>query len=284
MIDVRRGRADVVADPSSALPPPLLERFAQLTGQHPLIAHFGRRPADGRALAISDFLTRRELHALELHRDFFAALSIEDQLAINLPASDGSVIGISLNRPRRSFTPRERGVLELLRPQVARSLQALGERLRAAAAIEALERAVDAAGEAIVLLRRGRVEHMSARAEALLGGVLPPAAAASLAAGLDPPGVVEHAGRRLAVSLLHGATDVLRVRELPAAVPGHGLTPRELTVLETVRAGHGDGEVAELLRISPRTVHRHLQNIYAKLGVHSRTAALARVFGASEPS
>jgi DNA-binding CsgD family transcriptional regulator len=51
------------------------------------------------------------------------------------------------------------------------------------------------------------------------------------------------------------------------------LTPRELEVLEHVAAGRTDREIATLLYISPRTVHKHLQHAYEKLGVRTRTAA-----------
>jgi DNA-binding NarL/FixJ family response regulator len=164
---------------------------------------------------------------------------------------------------------------------VARALRALRGRVRAAAVAEALGSGLDATGQAVVLLDRGRVAHMSAHAARLLAGSLPPAVAGALAAGLEPPSIVQHGGRRLQLSLLRGELDVLLVRELPKPQPGLGLTPRELAVLEHVRAGLGDREVADVLRISPRTVHRHLQNSYAKLGVRSRTAALAKVFRAS---
>ena len=56
-----------------------------------------------------------------------------------------------------------------------------------------------------------------------------------------------------------------------------GLTPRESEVMQWLAAGKTDKEVAALLRISPRTVHKHLQRIYAKLGVETRTAAVMRV-------
>src|SRR6266571_7807762 len=53
------------------------------------------------------------------------------------------------------------------------------------------------------------------------------------------------------------------------------LTKRELEVLRLVAEGHTDREVADILIISPRTVNRHLGNIYAKLDVPGRAAAVA---------
>ncbi len=58
----------------------------------------------------------------------------------------------------------------------------------------------------------------------------------------------------------------------------HGLTPRELEVLRLVAAGSSNREIAEALVISEHTVARHLQNIFAKLDVSSRTAAGAFAF------
>ena len=58
-----------------------------------------------------------------------------------------------------------------------------------------------------------------------------------------------------------------------------GLTRREGDVMQWVAAGKTDKEVAALLGLSPRTVHKHLQNIYAKLGVETRTAAVMRALG-----
>jgi DNA-binding CsgD family transcriptional regulator len=56
------------------------------------------------------------------------------------------------------------------------------------------------------------------------------------------------------------------------------LTPRELEVLEHVAAGRTDREIATLLYISVRTVHKHLEHVYEKLGVRTRTAAAMLVF------
>lgn len=57
------------------------------------------------------------------------------------------------------------------------------------------------------------------------------------------------------------------------AVPG-GLTRREIEVLRALAGGATNRQVAQSIFISEKTVGRHLANIYAKLGVSSRTAAL----------
>ena len=53
------------------------------------------------------------------------------------------------------------------------------------------------------------------------------------------------------------------------------LTARELEVLRMLADGLGTRAVAERLHVSRATVRNHVQNIFAKLGVHSRVAALA---------
>jgi DNA-binding CsgD family transcriptional regulator len=64
-------------------------------------------------------------------------------------------------------------------------------------------------------------------------------------------------------------------RPAPAA-PGEDLTPREREVLRWLAAGKTDRDIGDILGISPRTVHKHLQRIYEKLGVETRTAAVVR--------
>jgi DNA-binding CsgD family transcriptional regulator len=69
-----------------------------------------------------------------------------------------------------------------------------------------------------------------------------------------------------------------------APVESSGLTPRELEVMSLVDAGKTNEEIARILWLSPRTVSKHLENVFEKLGVTNRTAAAARVFRAPELS
>ena len=55
-----------------------------------------------------------------------------------------------------------------------------------------------------------------------------------------------------------------------------GLTRREVEVLSLVAAGLSNRQVADRLTVSEHTVHRHMANVYARLGVSSRAAAVAR--------
>ena len=57
--------------------------------------------------------------------------------------------------------------------------------------------------------------------------------------------------------------------------PGASLSRRELEVLRLMAEGASTAAVAERLHVSPATIRNHVQNILAKLGVHSRLEAVA---------
>jgi HD-GYP domain-containing protein (c-di-GMP phosphodiesterase class II) len=59
----------------------------------------------------------------------------------------------------------------------------------------------------------------------------------------------------------------------PRAERPAGLTEREVEVLRLLARGRTNREVAERLVIAPKTVGRHVENLYRKIGVSSRAAA-----------
>jgi DNA-binding CsgD family transcriptional regulator len=55
------------------------------------------------------------------------------------------------------------------------------------------------------------------------------------------------------------------------------LTPREAEIMQWVSAGKTDVQIAAIVGAGVRTVQKHLQNVYTKLGVEGRTAAAMRL-------
>jgi DNA-binding CsgD family transcriptional regulator len=60
------------------------------------------------------------------------------------------------------------------------------------------------------------------------------------------------------------------------------VTEREREILALVAAGKTNAEIAAVLAISPRTVQKHLEHIFQKLGVETRTGAAMRALAATD--
>ena len=101
------------------------------------------------------------------------------------------------------------------------------------------------------------------------------------ALGDEDSAELELEAARGAFEQLGAAPDLAYVDSLAgitALTDTHGLSPRELEVLRLVAAGNTNRQIASTLVLSEHTVARHVQNIFTKLGVSSRTAATAFAF------
>jgi DNA-binding CsgD family transcriptional regulator len=73
-------------------------------------------------------------------------------------------------------------------------------------------------------------------------------------------------------------------RERPTPRLPASLTVTERRILTYVAAGLSNPEIAEQVSVATSTVRKHLENIYRKLGVGNRRAAIARLQGCDEPA
>ena len=145
----------------------------------------------------------------------------------------------------------------------------------------AVELAAGDASNALVSLRRAAQawKELEAPYEAARARVLVGQACREL--GDEDAFSLELEAARGVFEQLGAAPDLARIDALTgktAAGATHGLSPRELEVLRLVATGKSNREIAALLVISEHTVARHVQNIFTKLGVPSRTAAGAFAF------
>ncbi len=176
----------------------------------------------------------------------------------------------------------------------------LATHMRNARAVRLAREAVDVGGHGVLVIDGlGRIAWRSPRAAAWLSemhpeleGRLPPdwmawlETSAPIGASQEHLGAVR-GGELLAVRDL-GAVGLgermlllQRRSATPAAAPAPSrlstasLTPREAEVLSWVAKGKTNRDVGEILGMSPRTVNKHLEHVFEKLGVETRAAAAA---------
>jgi ATP/maltotriose-dependent transcriptional regulator MalT len=192
--------------------------------------------------------------------------------------------------------------VELARGRPDRAVAVLGERLRQSAAgslsahrvadllllAEAYldggdpNLALETANDGVNLSQRtGAKEHFSglhvvvARALLARGEVEAALAAATLAQqAIDETGAGAYRDAVLAVEQACQAAALMR----PAADNAGSLTPREREVVALMAEGRTNRQIAEVLILSDKTVKRHLSNVFAKLGVGTRAAAVRCAF------
>lgn len=261
----------------------ILERYMD---QNPLVVHHART-GDGAARTWSDFISQRQLHATDLYNELFRRLEVEREMVATLPAQRPLLIGVVVMRGGRDFSGRDRALLDLVRPHLANAYaNAIGR-----AAMHGLDAAEP--GESLVVLGpHHRIVYATPPAMHLLeffGPAIPgflPDPLENLAA--TPPPVptgqvkAERAGLSVVARMISASTLLLReerTRVSTQALRSLGLSRREGEVLTLVAAGDPNAAIASRLVITERTVKKHLENIYEKLGVRSRTQAVAVAVG-----
>jgi DNA-binding NarL/FixJ family response regulator len=184
------------------------------------------------------------------------------------------------------------GVDYVVKPlRIPEVLARVATHVRNARATRLAREAVDVAGMgAVVLDVQGRIAWRSPQATRWLEAAFGADALAQASAWLDGvPAGGEAAwgladGSRLLARHMGAGTlseTMLLLRLAPAGSPvaprglQAALTPREAEVLSWLAKGKTNRDIGDILGMSPRTVNKHLEHIYEKLGVETRTAAVA---------
>jgi len=287
-IDLDRRTAFVLSD--APVFEGISERFLALAHQHPMVPY--QRRGDLRTRLMSDFLSVRAFHRLELYQDIYRPLGIEDQLALGI-GRDG-IVAINLARGRRTFTERDRQLMELVRPHLAAAWHRGRERERLNVLIEALDSGLAERDAAVIQLDTGgRIARATGPVRELLaayfvalprdGDQLPP----NLSPGDDSMPQLALTGPRGSLRIREhrsrGGWRTLVLSEQRARPPdidslrSLGLTHRQAQVLRLLICGKPSRQIGLELGISTSTVSKHLEHIYERLGVRTRAQAIAHV-------
>jgi DNA-binding CsgD family transcriptional regulator len=281
----------VTADPVMPLElDGMYEAFAAFVMQNPLATHF-QRTGDDRALRMSDFISSRKLHALDLYDLVYRHIGAEYQLAFTVPVR-GQLVGVTVSRPGRDFSDAELASFDAAR-QIALSVHHnLDDRARLEVVLRGLDEIDDGPLAILLVEASGALSPAHNRAERLLGELSGDEttiqvlrAWASLQRqqgplGISEPLILTIAGGELLARYIHGspgnldaiAMHVRRPPE-PQALRALGLTRRQAEVLHLLERESTNADIACTLNISEHTVRHHLEDIYRQLGVRSRVAA-----------
>lgn len=297
---LRSGKRRVTGSPERALSAADIACFDRFFFAHPLVRFHTENPGGG-THRISDSLPDRAFRRTALYAEYYRRIGVAYAVAVPLYVDRETLVSFVLNRTGRDFDARERELLEAVRgplAQIYRQARALDH---ARATVARYRAWFEAEGWSEVEVdAQCRIRRADRRALALLdiavpgaglrpGATLPAALVAWLtrSAGRSPAGAARSltAGARVVVLRAMPAFDgggwLLHVGERPGTpdspgMAGAPLSAREREVLDWVAAGKTDAQAAAILGISARTVQKHLEHVYVKLGVEGRTAAVMR--------
>ena len=311
--DLARGTRRVISRKAETLSSADRAAFDRHFREHPLVRFHGSHPG-GPTQRISDCMSTKVFRNSALHADYYRPIGINHVMALPLWIDQENVISIVFNRSHANFKDCERAVLDAVRRPLSamyRNLVACEEagiglkrvsRLASAGGwlmiqVSTSGRILDAPAEALRLLRR-----FFAQSSADYGTRLPDALSEWLSRsrswGLDRPAI--DGGERFAVARSGVKLTVHFVPDTECSSSGYLLmkserldpqtahlrrlpvTERERQILALVATGKTNAEIASILAISPRTVQKHLEHIFQKLGVETRTAAAIRALAADD--
>ena len=271
----------------------LFPRFREVAHQHPLITRQLQSP-NFPVHKISDFLSQADYHRLALYQEVYRHLGVEYQIAATIKLEPARITAFALSRRQKDYTERDRAVLEMLRPHLVVAFNHLALAGECQAVMESAAMALhELAAATIIVNPLGRILYHVGPALDWIG-----AGDSHFLPGEISDWIKHHPHNSTARSLhLTSAAGKIEIRAMPTTSSGRillvltlknsgvsvpaastfGLTPREHEVARWVCEGKSNAEIAAILGISPRTVHKHLEHIFERVGVESRVALTIRL-------
>jgi DNA-binding CsgD family transcriptional regulator len=284
-------------DPMDSVTDKELEAFAAHTTEHPFfIEMLVDKKSD--VLKISDYLSKTQFHRTGIFNEFYRKVGVRAQMAVALNISPELLVTCALSRSRTDFTERDRALLTTLSPHLINAFKNSHafDWLR----VERDYLSRNGSRGLAILDREGKLVYLSELGAKLLekyfddfqSGALP----SKLRSYVDEQNQSVRSGEfygpatvllidkeesrlsvRIAFDFTAGEARLILEEHRPNKPPDFeklGLTEREAEILFWIAEGKTDSSIALLCDISPRTVQKHTENVFTKLGVETRMAAV----------
>lgn len=277
-----------------------MEALGRYNDQNPLIRAIPRQEV----VRISDCIATTDFRKLPIYHEFYKPMRIPFTMAVVLSQDPQHMICLGLHHNQHDFSDRDVLLMNLLRPHIMQAFQQAKTLTTLEAQINGLHSILESNKHAVVCLDDQETltwstqrawdlmqaycplhPHEPSRLPDLLSRWMKHQMAAynsmSSLPATPTPLVIEQPRGQLIVKAIRHENTWLMVLEERAQEPiakhlqSAGLTPREAEVLQWVAQGKSNNAIATILSVSPRTIHKHLERIYDKLGVENRTAAVA---------
>ena len=275
--------------------------LAQEAKHHPVLQHF-EKTMDGSAVTISDFVPHRTFQDTALHKEFYEPLHIPQIIGFALHSGASHSITVARHKSGSPFRERTRTILNAIRPHVLQGFQNALAVTQLHEQLTALDQAMEAGHRAVLsVTAEGRIRFSTPHVQRLFaqydlqirrgGDQLPSTLHAWLRQQIAQRVSADDVAPAIRPLAIAGKTGALHIRLVPhgtlyllileEATPNTtpdlthlGLSARETEILTWVVHGKTSPEIGVILGISPRTVHKHLERIYSRLGVENRHAAI----------
>ena len=315
LCDLERGTRQIVGRQAENLSQADRSAFDVHFHEHPLVRFHSTHPR-GPTQRISDCMDVRLFRNSAVHADYYRRIGIDYVMALPLRIDRANVISVVFNRSRFDFKDSERALLDTVRQPLAAIYRNLvvsenaGIGLRCISHLAAnggwqimrisvTGRILEASPAVLALMRRFFPREPVGRA-CRLPGKLCEWLLQSRGWGLERPAIdrgqaceMTRFGAKLTVHFVPDTGDVsagfLLMKSERTALDAADLsrlpvTHREREILALVAGGKTNSEIAVILEISARTVQKHLEHVFQKIGVETRTAAAVHALAVAEES
>jgi len=267
----------------------LFPRFQEVAHQNPLIQH--QLQSEGASVQkISDFLTQDAFHQLDLYREVYAHMGVEYQLAATIKMEPSRITAFALSRRQPDYTERDRAMLEILRSHLVVAFNHLAlvheQKIKLDYARLTLN---ELSAATIIVNTHGQILYHTGDGLRWVGAAGQERLPENIAAW------VNECSANGSSRMMNLTTDAgsIQIRIVPTAKPERwllvvtrqsseqpvviagadlGFTRREREVAAWICQGKTNMEVATILGVSPRTIHKHVEHIFEKTGTESRLA------------